>query len=232
MPTLKEPQKSIPGGFQFYVPDTKWSPTPFSSLDSITNQLIAHRKGRPDLVAKHGWSLDPAVVLQEVTQYQVAVCVRNGWNDYLLGGSEGASFFPPTPPPTLRQRVKAVAAGVSTLVAWAENGMPTVPQELANRRAANCTGGDDPTKACPMNGKGGLESYFTVAAQNAIKAQLERKRLMKLETPVDDLLGVCTACQCPLGLKVWLDLETILKKMLPEVQEALAPNCWIRNRDQ
>lgn len=231
MPTLKEPQKSIPGGFQFYVSQTKWSPAPFSSLDSITNQLIAHRKGRPDLVAQNNWSLDPAEVLKEVTAYQVAICIRQGWNDYLLGGSEGASFFPPTPPPTLRQRVKAVAAGVEALVSWAGDGSPTVEPELANKRAAICSGGDDPTKACPLNGKGGLESFFTVPVANAIRSQLERKRVMKLETPSDDHLGICTACFCPLPLKVWMPLDNILNKMLPEAQEALAPNCWIRRRD-
>lgn len=231
MPTLKEPQKSIPGGFVFFQPQTKWSATPFSSLDSITNQLIAHRKGRPDLVAQNKWSLDPAVVYQEVMAYNVAKCVQMGWNDYLLGGSEGTSFFPPTPPPTLRQKAKRLVAGVSTLVSWAEDGAPTVSQELANRRAAICTGGDDPVKACPLNGKGGLESYFTVPAQEAIRKQLERKRLMKLETPMDEMLGVCTACDCPLGLKVWMPLGNILAKMLPAAQEALAPNCWIRKRD-
>ena len=231
MPSLKNPQLAIPGGFNFYVPQTKWQPAPFSSLDSITNQLIAHRKGRPDLVAQNNWSLDPAVVLQEVTQYQVAVCVRNGWNDYLLGGSEGTSFFPPTPPPSLRQKARNVVAGVETLVAWDEDGAPTVPQQLANRRAAICTGGDDPAKGCPMNGKGGLESYFTVPVANAIRTQLERKRSMKLETPMDDMLGVCTACDCPLSLKVWMPLENILKKMTQQSQAALSPQCWIRNRD-
>src|SRR6266404_1410789 len=184
MPSLKNPQLQIPGGFQYYLPATKWSPAPFSSLDSITTQLIAHRQGRPDLVAQNGWSLDPAVVLKEVTEYQVAVCVRNGWSDYLLGGSEGTSFFPPHTPPTLFQKVKAVAAGVEAIVSWIDDGSPTVSQELANKRAAICTGGDDPSKACPMNRKGGMESYFTVPGQNAIKAQLERKRAMKLETPM------------------------------------------------
>jgi hypothetical protein len=230
MPTLKNPQLSIPGGFQYYVPDTKWQPAPFSSLDSIVQQLIAHRKGRPDLCHKHQWSLDPAVVLQEVTQYQVAICQRNGWNDYLLGGSEGAVPFTEPIRRSLPQRAKNLVAGVSTIVSWAEDGAPTVPQELANKRAAVCTGGTMGEK-CPKNGPGGLEAYFTVPAQNAIKAQLERKRTMKLETPMDDLLGVCTACDCPLPLKVWMPLENILKKLRPEAAEKLHDNCWIRKRD-
>ena len=225
MAALKNPQLSIPGGFQFYVPDTKFQPTPFSSLDSIVQQLIAHRKGRPDLCHKHQWSLDPAVVYQEVLQYQVAVCVRNGWNDYLLGGSEGTAFFPPPIHPPLRQRARNVAAGVETIVSWEDDGAPIVEQALANRRAEICS-------VCPQNGKGGLERYFTVPAANAIRKQIERKHDMKMETPFDDKLGVCEACTCPLVLKPWMPLDNILEKILPEQAAALDENCWIRKRDQ
>lgn len=83
-----------------------------------------------------------------------------------------------------------------------------------------------------MNGEGGLEAYFTVPASNAIRAQLERKHAMKLETPSDEHLGVCTACDCPLKLKVWMPLDRILAKMPKAAYDALHVNCWIRNRDQ
>lgn len=228
MPTLKEPQKQIPGGFQFYVPETKWQPAPFSSLDSIVQQLIQHRQGQPYLCAKNGWSLDRDAIYQEVLAYNVAVCVRNGWNDYLLGGSEGVVPFPPTPP---RRLLRNLAAGANTIVSWIDEGAPTVSQELANKRAAVCHGGGDPDKKCPMNGRGGFESYFTVPVTNAIRAQLERKRTMKLETPGDDRLGVCTGCDCPLQLKVWMPLDNILAKMSAETQAKLHPNCWIVKRD-
>jgi len=224
MPSLKEPQKQIPGGNQFYVADTKWSPAPFSSLDSITQQLIAHRSGRPDLVAKHGWSLDPVVVRQEVEAYQVAVCVRNGWGEYIHGGAETAPFQEPTRRPLLA-RARAVAVGAETIVSWIDDGAPTVPKELANRRAERCV-------SCPKNGKGGFESYFTVPAANAIRKQIERKRDMKMETPFDDQLGVCEACTCPLVLKPWMPLDRILAKMPPSDQDALHESCWIRKRDQ
>lgn len=232
MASLKNEQLSIPGGFQFYVADTKWSPAPFSSIDSITTQLVQHRQGRPDLCAKHGWSLDPAVVRREVVQYQVAVCQRNNWNDYLLGGSEVTVPFT-IPSRSLPARARGVAAGVRTLVNWLDDGAPTVAQELANARAAVCTGGAA-GEPCPMNNReaGWLEKYFTVPAQNAIKSKVEQKRAMKLETPMDDRMGVCTACDCPLSLKVWLPLDHILSKMPKESYDALHENCWIKRRDQ
>jgi len=223
MPSLKEPQKQIPGGNQFYIADTKWSPAPFSSLDSITQQLIAHRSGRPDLVAKHGWSLDPVVVRQEVEAYQVAVCVRNGWNEYLHGGSESTSFFPTTTPRPL-QKVRNLVAGVETLVRWISDGAEAVPSELSTKRASVCA-------PCPLNKPGGLESWFTVPASKAIRATIERKNEMKLSTPFDDQLFVCSACLCPTALKVHLKLDDILANMPQPAQDALDPNCWIRKRD-
>lgn len=220
MPVLKEVQKHIPGGFQFFVPQTNWKPAPFSSIDSIVQQLIQHRRGRPDLVAKLGWSLDPAQVTAEVTAYQVAVCVQNGWNDYLLGGSEGAVPFQPPTRHSLLQKVNAVGAGTRTLIDWIQEGQPTVAQEAASRRGEICA-------ACPKNGKGGLEAYFTVPVSNAIRHELERKREMKLETPSDESLGVCEACTCPLALKIHLPLANILPKLLPDQKAALDPSCWI-----
>jgi len=232
MPTLREPQKQIPGGYQYYIPETGWKPAPFSSLDSIVTQLIEHRKGQPYLTAKNGWSLDRGQVLAEVTAYNVAVCVQMGYNDYLIGGSEAIVPFPHTLP-NLLQKARRVAGGVETIVSWrVSDGAPTVSQELANKRASICTGGDDPQKKCPMNGVGGLEAYFTVPAARVIRAEVEHKKQMKLETPSDEHLGVCTACDCPLILKVWMPLDNILSKMPAEVQAKLHPNCWILKRDQ
>jgi hypothetical protein len=238
MASLKNPQLQIPGGFRFYVAATKWSPAPFSSLDSIVQQLVAHRRGRPDLVAKYGWSLDPAQVYQEVLSYQVAVCQQNGWTDYLLmGGSESAVPFP-TPQPSLLQKARAVVAGSEILVKWIQEGQPVVLQEVANRRAATCAvlqreGRKDengnPIPGCPKNGKGGLEAYFTVPVSNAIRHELERKKQMKLETPLDEQLNVCTACSCPLPLKVWIPLENIVGKLSADQKSALDEKCWITN---
>lgn len=229
MPSLKNPQQQIPNGFQYLVVETGWTPPPYSSLDVIVQKLIEHRKAQPYLTAKNGWSVDPAQVYQEVLAYNVAVCVRQGWNDYLIGGAEIVPFPPPTP---LFQRAKNLAAGGRAVVAWLEEGAPTVAQELANKRAGICSGGDDPQKACPLNGKGGLESYFTVPVTNAIRVQLERKRAMKLETPSDENLGICTGCDCPLKLKVFLPIENIISKMGTEVKARLDPRCWILSEEK
>lgn len=220
MATLKNPNVQIPGGFVYYEPATRWSPPPFSSLDSIVNQLLAHRAGRPDLIQRLGWSMDRATVYQQVLQYQVLLCLQNGWSDYLTGGSEGAVPFQAPPPPSLIRRARNVVAGSQILVDWIQEGQPVVAQEVANRRGEICA-------ACPKNGKGGLEAYFTVPVSNAIRHELERKQGMNLKTPSDDSVNVCTACSCPIPLKLWVPLENILPKLKPDQKAALDPSCWI-----
>ena len=219
MAQLKDPQKQIPGGYTFFEPSTKWSPAPFSSLDSIVTQLVQHRLGRPDLIAKNHWAVDPQTVLEEVKAYNVAVCERNGWTDYIMGSAETVPFQPPTRP-SLLARARNVAAGADTLVEWIQEGQPVVDQATAETRSAICA-------ACSKNGKGGLEAYFTVPVSNAIRRELERKQGMNLRTTHDEVLGVCTACSCPLPLKMWIPLSNILAKLPAESMKALDPSCWI-----
>lgn len=222
MAQLKNPQSQIPGGYRFLEPSTKWQPAPFSSLDSIVQQLISHRQGRPDLIQRNNWSLDPDVVKQEVMAYNVAVCQQNGWLDYIQGSAEAVPFH--LPPRNLRQKARSVAVGAETLVDWVNSGAEAVSPELANKRAATCV-------KCPLNKPGGLEAFFTVPVANAVRATMEKRKQMNLSTPDDEKLFVCGACLCPLQLKIHLPLGRILSKMQPDVQAALHPECWIVKRD-
>jgi len=218
MATLKNVQSQIPGGFRFYVPATKFSAAPFSSIDSIVQQLISHRQGRPDLTAKFGWSLDPAIVRREVEDYQVQLCIQNGWRDYIVGDEQS--------PPFQHQRVNplkklgAVVGGSEVLVDWLADGAPAVVPELSSHRAGICS-------KCPMNGQGGWETWFTVAVSNAIRAAVAKAKQRNLTTPFDEQIGVCETCLCPLKLKVHLPIQNILEKIKPEVRAALHPGCWI-----
>ena len=223
MPTLKEPQKQIPGGFSFYEPSTKWTPAPFSSLDSITQQLLSHRQGQPYLAQKNGWPMDRETIYQEVVQWNVAKCVAMGWTDYLIGGAEQpAPFTPPTHPP--RRVLRNVAGGLETLVEWISDGAEAVAPELANKRAATCA-------VCPKNKPGGWESFFTVPVSNAIRKALDKRKDYNLSTPSDDKLFVCEACLCPIPLKVHVPLVRILAKMSHVTIEELHESCWIRKQD-
>lgn len=228
---LKSRDRYIPNGFKFVQPQTGWQATRNASFASIVNSLIAHRKGRPDLIAKHGWSTDYETVANEVEQFNVNVCVRHGWMDYLDGADVGGGLPPKSRAPSAQEkeqvsaaagRAKKIWSGVRTLNDWIDSNSPPVPQEQANLRAETCA-------ACPMNTKGDFTSWFTQPAAGAIKRQIQRLQERKLSTPNDDKINVCSVCLCPLKLKVHTPMEFVKAHMSEEVLADLlkAPGCWI-----
>jgi len=95
-----------------------------------------------------------------------------------------------------------------------------VEQTLADSRAAICAD-------CPKNDGGDFTAYFTEPIANKIRTQLEIRGDLQLRTPSDEKLTVCSACDCPLKLKVWVPLDHILAHTSPEVKTKLDPRCWI-----
>jgi hypothetical protein len=105
---------------------------------------------------------------------------------------------------------------------WLDSGEPPVDTELSEKRAATCV-------ACPLNGKGDLTSRFTTPAAGAIKRQMERMHQRQIRGSLDDKLGVCEACLCPLVLKTKTPMKFI-KPYLSDVVVGELKNgkdCWI-----
>jgi hypothetical protein len=220
---LKDRNKQIPNGFKFLQPETGWSPRPFSSFSVVCNSLMRHRMANPALVAKHRWPTDLPSIEVEVENYNVALCVSHGWLNYLNAGDGGGAPLPKfqAPPASLLEKVRSVAVGAETLVEWLKSGAEAVDRDLADRRALGCS-------ACEKNDRGDWTRWFTIPVSRAISMFLEKRRSWKLATLYDDELGVCSACLCPLKLKVNVPAENILIKMPPETFEALDPKCWLR----
>lgn len=228
---LKSRQKYIPNGFRFLQPETGWKSTPNASFDSIVQSLILHRKGRPDLVAKHGWSLDYDEVSNEVEQFNVRICVAHGWTDYLDGAEGGLVALPKSKPPTAQEKEQLSAAagraskiwsGVRTITDWIDSGAEPVAQEISERRAFICA-------KCPKNSKGDFTSFFTAPAAGVIKNQVEKLQGRKLTTQNSDKLNICEVCLCPLRLKVHTPLSYISQHMSDGVLKDLkqVEGCWI-----
>lgn len=228
---LKSRQKYIPNGFRFLQPETGWKSTPNASFDSIVQSLINHRKGRPDLVAKHGWSLDHEVVANEVEKFNVRICVAHGWTDYLDGAEGGLTTIPKSKPPTAQEkeqlsaaagRASKIWAGVRTITDWIDSGADPVAQEVAERRAFICS-------KCPKNTKGDFTSFFTAPAAGVIKRQVEQLQGRKLTTKLSNELNICDVCLCPLKLKVHTPISFIKQHMSDEVLAKLkgVEGCWI-----
>ena len=231
MARLKSREHFIPNGFKFFQPETNWQAPRMASFQTIVSALLAHRRGNPAMASKHGWTLDPEAVADEVDVYNATICERMGWSDYIQAAAGGAA-----PPPFLNQpsaadqkslaaaavKVKKIWSGVRTLNDWIESGEPPVPSELSARRAALCA-------ACPKNGTGDFTKWFTAPAATVIKKQVERLNDRHLSTPSDPLIEVCEVCLCPLKLKVHTPLNFINQHMSEGVLQDLTQvaGCWI-----
>lgn len=231
MARLKSRQMQIPNGYRFVQPETNWQPRRFSSFDSIVTSLISHRKGRPDLVAKHHWSTDYDVVAEEVERFNVNLCQRQGWNNYLDEADFGGGAPPkqmPLSQADQRQvsaaagRVTKIWAGVKTLNEWIDSGETPVAAEVANQRASVCA-------VCPRNGSGDFTTWFTKPAAAAIQRQMEKLQERKLSTPDDDKINICEVCLCPLKLKTHTPFKFIAAHLTDQVYDELPrdPMCWM-----
>lgn len=228
---LKSRQMQIPNGFRYVQPETGFMAGNYASFQNIVDNLVSHRRGRPDLVVKHGWSLDPEAVANEVEAFNVRLCLQHGWTDYLDGIEGGGGLPPKSRPPSQQEveqvsaaagRAKKIWAGVRTLNDWIDSGDAPVVTEHAAARAEVCA-------ACPKNTQGDFTSWFTKPAAGAIKQQIEKLQERKLSTPSDDKINICEVCLCPLKLKVHTPLPYIKAHLTEAVVKDLqtAPGCWI-----
>jgi len=229
---LKSRQTQIPNGYKFIQPETGWQAPRFASFAVIVQNLIAHRKSRPDLVAQHGWPIDIDNVGNELEQFNVRLCLQHGWTDYLDGLMGGEGAIPKSKPPSQSEIAQVSAAGakavkiwagVRTLNDWIDSGEPPVPQDQSTARALKCS-------TCVKNTKGDFTSWFTKPAAGAIKRQIEQLQERKLSTPHDLVINVCETCLCPLKLKVHTPLPFIKAHMSETVLrdlQAVDTGCWV-----
>ncbi len=212
-----------PGGWQWYSPQTRWSaPTPVAStFDQTVVLIIKHRLANPATTVQYKLATDFNSVAAELDSY---TRTRLG----MPAASSPKQMPPPAQAPALSGAgqlavvaVKKIAAGAALLMEWEESGMPAVPSEASQKRADICA-------TCPKNEAGkGLTDYFTGAVSESIRKRFARLFDMKLTTTRDEELKVCSACLCPLRLKVHTPMELILKRLKPEQRAELDPRCWI-----
>jgi hypothetical protein len=233
MSRLKNRQKQIPGGFKLYIPQTGYKSAPFASFDSIVNSAAANLAANPAAAKAGGYPSDRTALADYIDSYNAALCERMGWNDYIMLPSVSAPSpkFKALSPLDQKQigavagKIKKVWQGVKSLNDWIESGEPAVERSHAECRAVVCV-------KCPLNGKGGLEEWFTRPAAEVIKKQFEKLESRKLLTSVDDQLGTCSACLCPLKLLVQTPLKYKLSHMGEETRKALDANCWVLSEEK
>lgn len=226
MPHLKSRTEHPPYSFQFLQPETGQSSPIVGSFNHVVEQVMILRQANPFLAERHGWRLDREGIEHEVDQYNTARCIAGGWLNFVV--MEGVT--PAQPDYVMSQpaqkktsvvgAVRNVAAGVGLLLEWLGSGGKPVEQSVADGRAAICAG-------CPKNDGGDFTAFFTEPIAARIRTQLEIRNDLQLRTPYDEKLTVCSACDCPLKLKVWTPMDHILGHTSDEVKTKLDPRCWI-----
>ncbi len=218
MARLIDRQKQVPGGFKFRQPEINWSSIPWSSFDTVVVQLMQVRRANPAKAKELGWNLDRASVENEVDSFNAKVCQDNGWTNFITEGDPPKSSLTSS----VLMGVRQSAAGASTLADWIGEGGHPVDKPVSESRAAICV-------ACPLNQPGDWTKWFTNTAATMIRAGMNLFQSNNLITSKDDQLHVCTACSCPLRLKVHVPIDYIRAKMSLEVRDRLDEKCWIRH---
>ena len=82
---------------------------------------------------------------------------------------------------------------------------------------------------CPLNEPGNWMDKLVREVQSWIHRAVEIKNQMELHVANEEHLHMCTACKCPLALKVWVPGERVAKDTSERTREKLAggKNCWI-----
>jgi hypothetical protein len=214
-----------PHGWRYINPIFGMKKDDEGSFNAICQKERARRIANKYLCEKHNLSTDIGAVEYDVEQQNVARCIAHGWNDFVESEAPATNYASQDSKKNSRfgnavGGLKRVAAGVGVLLDWLGSGGKPVDQAVAEHRANVCV-------TCPKNDGGPWTSYFTGKVADKIRTQLEIKNDLSLRTSQDDKLTVCSACDCPLQLKVHTPLSHILAHTSPEVKSRLHPDCWI-----
>lgn len=193
------------------------------SFSEIVRKEMDFRAKNPTLVQKHGWSLDPNDVANDVDLYNAQRMVAGGFFNFVdLEGPMPAQKK--TQMGAFRNFASGVAAVKTALAIYRDLFGPegkVVPKQESERRAAIC-------ETCPGNDvTGGLKKYFVEKAAAELMSVFGMQKDLDVTTSRDDKLGICKFCDCALKSKVHVENAVLKKHIKPEQISNLAPQCWI-----
>jgi hypothetical protein len=205
------------GGWVFRQPQFgNWTnPMALVGKDASVKEIIKARKANAALSAKHNLSTDYAVVEKELEEFQQA---RGALPQTAPTFFQSGHSRLPARVVAVATDIKRAAQGTGVVLDWLTSGGAPVAQDLAEKRAAVCV-------ACPKNVEG---AWYTVAPAQLIKATLEARKDIKLETRSDGLLKSCDVCKCLMRLKVHVPLDYITKNTKPDIMGEFPDWCWIK----
>jgi len=225
---LKDRLRQIPNGYVYTQPETNWDSVKVlgrhPSFLRLCTAVLEHRTGNPRMAKKNKWNLTMEGVEADVEAYNVAICLSNGWHDFVTNGEAIAipKVWPPQPAQGggVAGAGKRSIAGIKLVVDWLGSGLKPVSISIAEKRAAICA-------SCPQNQEGDFWQRIGAVAAQQVKTLVEVKNDLQLRTSQDDKLHSCQACDCYLKLKVHCELKHVLANTSEDTKKRLDPNCWI-----
>ena len=229
MPKLKNRQLQVPGGLKFKIREMKYQAGPYRSFDTIVNEVERLVRSNPVLAQKLKLPMDRIGIENMVDAYNAMLCEQSGWLHFIEGGPDAGMEGQPPPKWVTRntnaQFGRNVAGGLRAIAGWIGEGAQPVLPELSQKRASICA-------TCPLNRKVELRDYFVRGASELIRRQIEFAKGFGLTTTHDENLGVCSACDCPMKLKVHVPIGSITEKLSQKAFDDLVPECWIRKEQE
>lgn len=192
------------------------------------------RLKNPAIVEKNGLSLETRDIEDWIDEHNALRLLASGHSSFVDVGVANASLHAassysgsdPAQKKTGWQSVVGVsnrlASGAALLVDWLGSNKKPVERAVAEKRALVCVD-------CPKNDGGDFTKYFTVPVANQVRALLSLKHDLDLRTPYDDKLTVCSGCDCPLPLKVWVPGDLVRQRTTEDTRKRLDPRCWALN---
>lgn len=207
MQTLNSPNKTPPGGYKFFVIETKrWVPPAASHPYGHTSMFDLMDELRKHYAANH---IEMPPNIGSLIESQICAHLPGGWCNEV--GVPVHSAVTPSSYMTFH----ALKEGTETLLRWLGGGMKFVDQAEADRRAQICIG-------CHWNlPAAGCTSCNMPALHRLIDTVRGNHR-----TPFDSALNACGVCSCSLKAKVFFPKETLRHT---EVQRQSFPDfCWAK----
>ena len=224
-----------PNGYFVFIAETNFTTRKHTGLEDTVNEVKRHREANP----RFGWATDKECIRRWVLDYTEArlrAMPGQAGMKWLVPDSApppGGFTFPRRQQQPAREEVvrsavvpnkpleqaKNIFAGIGLWLEWF--GKSPVKPELAAHRASVCA-------RCPLNEpSGNLAQRFSEATAKELLSIFSSLQHQKLQTPHDDKLGVCSACDCPMKAKVWSPIKIIMKHLREESFEKLHADCWI-----
>lgn len=228
MARLKSRTLFPPNGFQMTFPQAGQKGNFIGSFSEVVTQTMNFLRKNPALVAKHGWPTEIHAVEAWVDEENARRMLAHGWVSFVQEApvEKKTSAQSANRQSLFRSALNVAAAVKSAAIAYKDlfsNG--PVPAEFAEKRAATCVN-------CPLNDtEHSIADHFKEAMAAEVMSLIQMTRDMNMSTSLDDQLGVCTSCGCPLKAKVHVRIEKVIAGVKPEIVEALPDYCWIKKKE-